>query len=217
MTDQEFLELLNLYIDHEIGADDAARLESAVAASPRRREIYKQYCRMQKACSQLSDRFADPAPDRDAAVDAIPYASGWRFGPLLAGVAAACILAVVGVRFRGALAGGGSPAVAASPAEQPSVAVVADVPRSSEAMEPVFSTRFAPARAGHGIGSVFASASAPDQLNWIGDIHLAPVAPGSAPDYMLPRGDLKAAMLSDSLNGRDDPVPAEMAAFRFQR
>lgn len=57
MKDSEFIALLNLYLDHEISAADAARLEAEVQANPARREIYAQYCRMQKACKVLSADF----------------------------------------------------------------------------------------------------------------------------------------------------------------
>ena len=53
MKDREFIQLLNLYVDREITADDARRLEIEVASSPERRKVYDQYCRIQKAC-QLS-------------------------------------------------------------------------------------------------------------------------------------------------------------------
>ena len=57
MKDQEFIELLNLYLDHEISAGDAARLEAEVQASASRRALYTQYCRMQKACTALGADF----------------------------------------------------------------------------------------------------------------------------------------------------------------
>ena len=59
MKDSEFIELLNLYLDHEITAADAARLEAEVQASPERRRVYQQYCRMQKACTMLAKDFVD--------------------------------------------------------------------------------------------------------------------------------------------------------------
>ena len=62
MKDSEFIELLNLYLDHEITATDAARLEAAVQDSPERRRVYQQYCRMQKACTLLAKDFKEPAP-----------------------------------------------------------------------------------------------------------------------------------------------------------
>lgn len=54
MNDSEFLELLNLYLDHEITAADAARLESEVQNNAARRAVYRDYCRMQKACRILA-------------------------------------------------------------------------------------------------------------------------------------------------------------------
>jgi hypothetical protein len=65
MKDTEFTELLNLYLDHEISAADAARLESEVQTNPARRRIYHQYCRMQKACKMVA---ADFQTDTDAVV-----------------------------------------------------------------------------------------------------------------------------------------------------
>jgi len=43
MKDREFIELLNLYVDREISAEDALRLEREVATDPKRREVYDQY------------------------------------------------------------------------------------------------------------------------------------------------------------------------------
>ena len=39
MKDPEFIELLNLYVDHEITSVDAARLEAEVAQNPARAVI----------------------------------------------------------------------------------------------------------------------------------------------------------------------------------
>ncbi len=67
MKDSEFIQLLNLYLDHEISAADSARLEAEVQANPARRRIYQDYCRMQKACKVLAHEFqteAAPAPER---------------------------------------------------------------------------------------------------------------------------------------------------------
>lgn len=67
MKDSEFIQLINLYLDHEISAADSARLEAEVQINPARREIYQQYCRMQKACKVLAKEFqteAAPAPER---------------------------------------------------------------------------------------------------------------------------------------------------------
>jgi len=214
MTDQEFIELLNLYVDREISAADAAKLEAAVLASPRRRSIYNQYCRMQKACTLLSDRYAEPAADAEAVE--FPASQAWRAGPLLAGLAAACLLVVVGIRFRGALAPNPAPVVAAEPAQ------AVPVPGGeTEAMQPVYFAHAPTPQPARGIASFLSPvdvAPQPVQLNWIGDIHLAPVAFAANPDFLIgQKPDLKSATLGDSKDGRDAQQPAEMAAFRFQR
>ena len=69
MKDSEFIELLNLYLDHEISAADAARLEAEVQSSAERRRIYEDYCRMQKACRQLAAKFATEAEAAAAPAD----------------------------------------------------------------------------------------------------------------------------------------------------
>jgi hypothetical protein len=218
MTDQEFIELLNLYVDREISVQDAARLEAAVTASERRRALYNQYCRMQKACTMLSDQYTESGARADADTVVFPAASVWRMGPLMSGLVAACLLAVVGLRFRGALARVDAPHVSAQPASTLSVSAP-DAVHAADGMEPVFFAR-AP-HAPKGISSVFANSDvAPqlDQLNWIGDIHLAPVVFTSNPDFLLTsRPELKATGLSDSQDGRDSQQPTEMTAFRFQR
>ena len=106
MNEREFIELLNLYVDREIGANDALRLEAEVTANPERRRIYDQYCRMQKACSMLTSELANGHEghvERKVVVG-FPISSEWRFRPLAAGLAAAACLAVVFVvKYRLAL------------------------------------------------------------------------------------------------------------------
>ncbi|MDP3069545.1 MAG: hypothetical protein Q8N18_04615 [Opitutaceae bacterium] len=62
MKDHEFIELLNLYVDHELSASAAVRLETEIKANAGRRRTYEQYCRMQKACKVLAADFAADAP-----------------------------------------------------------------------------------------------------------------------------------------------------------
>lgn len=96
MKDSEFIELLNLYLDHEISAADAARLEAEVLGNPARRSLYQDYCRMQKACRLLGQDFAIEAPARDdkvvafeAGVSTSRRTGFYAVGGLLA--AAACL------------------------------------------------------------------------------------------------------------------------------
>lgn len=104
MKDSEFIELLNLYLDHEISASDAARLEAAVQSNPERQRVYRQYCKMQKACKVLAADFATASDESEAAPDKKvvafnPHAaprpartSRYVFGSLAA--AAACVALV---------------------------------------------------------------------------------------------------------------------------
>jgi len=98
MKDSEFTELLNLYLDHEISAADAARLEAEVLSNPARRRIYQDYCRMQKACKLLAAEFQTGAvagtPGRVADFDQQPAVrrhAGWLYASGALAAAAACV------------------------------------------------------------------------------------------------------------------------------
>jgi len=209
MNDKKFMELLNLYLDREIGADDALRLEAEVASNPARRKVYDQYCRMQKACSMLTGEAADP----ERAVVAFPAGSSWgRAPPMGALAAAACFLVVIAVRQR--QAAGESPGPAAPAAR--TLASTVDLPASADAMTPVFLARpAAPAQAGF---TALDTPAEDAELGWIGGIHMAPMFP--APNSGLigdPKSVLKAPGLVDPQSGRVVEEPVEMTAFRFQR
>lgn len=62
MKDQRFTELLNLYLDREISAVEAAELEAEISREPARRRAYQHYCRQQKACAQIFERECAQAP-----------------------------------------------------------------------------------------------------------------------------------------------------------
>ena len=62
MRDSRFIELLNLYIDHQLTAAEAAELEKEISNNLERRTTYNQYCRMQKACSELFEHERSLAP-----------------------------------------------------------------------------------------------------------------------------------------------------------
>lgn len=113
MKDSEFIELLNLYLDHEISAADAARLEAEVQSNPARRRVYQQYCRMQKACRMLTTDFqTEPVADTERKVVAFTPAAGEttrRGGVYAVGAlaAAACLTVILigrGGRQEGGLA-----------------------------------------------------------------------------------------------------------------
>ena len=103
MKESKFIELLNLYVDHQLSPAEAELLEAEVRGNPERRRVYRQYCQMQKACTELAANFRSqvPAtepklaefPRRRQAPGAMVFATG-----LLA--AAACVTVVLGVRSR---------------------------------------------------------------------------------------------------------------------
>lgn len=55
MSEREFLELLNLYLDREITPPDADRLEREIRSNAARHRTYLQYCRMQQAVRLLGN------------------------------------------------------------------------------------------------------------------------------------------------------------------
>jgi hypothetical protein len=206
MNDREFIELLNLYVDREISAEDALRLEAEVASRPRRRSIYDQYCRIQKACSKLSEEsFTASLSETDPSLVTFPAERSWRLAPFMAGMAAAAAVAVAVVALRGRLVPQpADSAVAVSVPVRPASAA----PASDASMKPVFFVRPAADQAPSQVA----------QLSWIGDVRLAPVSTSANADFLLgQRSDLKAAVLADPQGGRDLQEPVEMAAFRFQR
>jgi anti-sigma factor RsiW len=70
MNDRRFIELLNLYVDQELSEAEARELEQEIARHPERRQVYGQYCRMQRACVRLLDQQAAPAPQIDVLTQA---------------------------------------------------------------------------------------------------------------------------------------------------
>ena len=62
MKEPRFIELLNLYVDQQLTATEATELEAELQHNPSRRRTYQQYCRMQKACTQLFEQERQGAP-----------------------------------------------------------------------------------------------------------------------------------------------------------
>ncbi|HEX2100916.1 MAG TPA: hypothetical protein VHF69_09640 [Candidatus Synoicihabitans sp.] len=62
MNDRRFIELLNLYVDQELSEVEARELEQEIAHRPERRQVYSQYCRMQRACVTLFEQQNAPVP-----------------------------------------------------------------------------------------------------------------------------------------------------------
>jgi anti-sigma factor RsiW len=112
MKESRFIELLNLYVDQQLSAVEAAELEAEISKNPVRRRTYQQYCRMQKACNRLFEEERAQAPgsvtlsnallDADRKIVAFPNQSRsrWQRGVYVAGLmgAAACVAFVVSSR-----------------------------------------------------------------------------------------------------------------------
>jgi hypothetical protein len=211
MNDREFIELLNLYVDREISPQDALRLDAEVAGDPQRRKVYDQYCRIQKACTMLSEEtFTATMAQTDPSLIEFPAARPWRLGPFMAGMAAAAVVAVavVGLRNRIIPAAADSVLAQVGPARARSVEDTRNAVDDSAAMKPVFFVRPASDQAPSRLA----------QLNWIGDIRMEPVNSLANADFSLnPKADLKAAVMADPQGGREAQEPVEMTAFRFQR
>lgn len=220
MKDSKFIELLNLYVDHQISPADAAWLENEIQQKPERRQIYRQYCQMQKACVLLAENFRTGAPaaamaggkviefnPRPRRVARAVYA----FGAL---AAAACVALVV-VNRRGVTA---TPAVSAQPATEvaaampsaPASVVAATRTPARPALQPAFAGLVRDST------SQDAMLSAAERANfeWMSRVQLD--RPSTGQMWF----DARPTIQTQDLMFRSRPssqVQAENAAFRFQR
>lgn len=232
MKESKFIELLNLYVDHEINAEEAAALEAEIQQNPHRRAVYLQYCRIQKSCTVLADQFRTEAPQPViASARSRRAAPAWAYaGGLVA--AAACAALVIATNWPGSAA---TPAqgftapnanpVAAATRVAPPVAVAA-VPPSAPAPASAPTTRmdFQPVLVSHTLHFASLAAetdntllTAQDQakLDWLQNVQLSPLR---VPAENL-RFDARATTPTDNrvYAGRKPIGTAEMTAFQFQR
>jgi hypothetical protein len=243
MKDHEFLELLNLYLDHEISAADAARLEAEVQSNPARRATYRDYCRMQKACTLLAKDFADQPAERKV-VAFEPQRSSWTPGWLATGglaVAAACV-ALVLVNRSPAPALSNSAVVTPSPADkvavqtaptpspvapeltEPATVITRTVTtgpvRRSDAQPTLTSVPLmltGPKATNSEALLVAAQQNSQAQFEWMKNVQLAPIQQLPMDALRLDaRSPLQPASRTYS-NGRPVEGTVEMTAFRFTR
>lgn len=229
MKDSEFIELLNLYVDHEISAAQAARLEAEVTAHPERRKLYRQYCMIQKGCSQLNIASAEDAPLPQRRREAVMAAEAGRFlgwGGIFAvgGLAAAAFLAVL-IATRAHAPSAAAPAaanVAVSRSASPDVRVVLP-PQRNIAFPPPFSggelTTVFNVRSWNNPGAEPMNLTPTDPLAWTYQVQLAPLSHDSLDASQLFKSE---PMLLPSNPAASPVSPAqrqliESAAFQFQR
>ncbi len=242
MKDSEFISLLNLYLDHEITPADAARLEAEVQASPERRKVYLQYCRMQKACTVLAKDFAEKSAAAEAEGRKIvafePQRSAWGTGLWVAGgLAAAACVALVLVNRPGLNRSNDSMVAAAqpsmpveakvvvaqggltlAPAPTTAIARTVTVPVAQRVeLKPVLATR----------GLTLANQTAPDEqvaavdsakFDWIAGLQIAPLQRVQVEDLRFEARPV-APVKSPNFGGqrRTEQGAVELTAFQFQK
>jgi hypothetical protein len=221
MKESEFIELLNLYVDHEIGAGDAKRLEAEVAANPARHAIYRQYCSMQKACTLLADRFQEPV----AGARPVPVrraARRWAALIPASGLAlAACVAVVLAVRSHVS-----PPAPAAHAAPQATVEERSELTSIAPGdyqrqLVPALSVRDFSLNAGAPASEGLMTAASQGQvasLAWIAQLQMGSVQPVPAAEVNFkPNAEFLRTDIREDNPASDEREPAEMVAFRFQR
>jgi hypothetical protein len=244
MKDARFIELLNLYVDQQLAAAEATELEAELQESAERRRTYQQYCRMQKACTQLFEQERQAAPantklsralaDADRKVVEFPEPrTRWRQrGVFAVGVAAmAACVAIVLVRQAPVSV---SPSVASTPSpatlavvEQPTpaiqtVAIPPADPRASELRSAfrmlIPDRQFLPVQVlATNKESVNAGEEQPS-FEWMKRVEIAPMRNVNADEFVLESNSSSQQSTGLYINNRR-PVQGlfEKAAFQFQK
>lgn len=236
MKETRFIELLNLYVDHQIAPEEAAELEAEILRDPARRKTYRDYCRMQRACGMLFDRERQSAPayfalekslkETERKIVGFPdrRKTGWgTYTAAFAGLTAmaACVALVL-------LRPGATPVatdvnLASAPAEktsapfviQPSLTqAVAFVPRSNAVLQPTFASQ-----------NLLSSNDADDGLaldrtgvEWLQQVQLPPVQRVLVDNAVFEtRPTLQQEDSREFRGSRPVQGNVEFTAFQFQR
>jgi len=246
MKDSRFIELLNLYVDQQLTAPEASELEAELRHNPASRRTYQQYCRMQKACTQLFEQERQAAPSTSTLSRALAKADRkvlsfpeqrtlWRqrgaFGVGLAAMAA-CIAFVL---VRHAPVSVSTP-VASVPAPAVAEVAVAEPLAPANAVQPVnippadpqttplrrlytvFPVRqFVPVQVVSSGGEAAQGEEQPD-FNWMKNVELAPMRPVSTGGLTAVANTTVQQPVDVYSNSRG-PVQGlyEKAAFQFQK
>lgn len=219
MKESKFIELLNLYVDHEITAADAALLEAEIGRSPDRRRVYRQYCAMQKACTVLEYDFRtdEAAPAANVIAFPTPRRTGrtWAYAAGLA-AAAACVAFVFVGRTPVATPGQGTvqTVAAAQPLQPVAKSEFAAVAKARPlTVRPVLQPVFAGLN-GSSEGDTSLTLTDNSQLDWMNRVQLQRVRMEDL------RFDTQESLKQDIRANRvNQPLKAnvEMTAFQFQR
>jgi hypothetical protein len=216
MKESKFIELLNLYVDHQISPAEAELLEAEVKANPERRRVYREYCQMQKACTVLAENFRTDAPGTNPklvefkprrTIGAAAYVAG-----LMAVAAAVAVVFTARSRHVESIA-------ATTPKVQAQVAVaVAPVTAARPALQPAFGPHVLTLREPGVDLADAANSSEPAAFgDWMSSIQFSSMPGASADDL---RFDARASLQSDARNyraGRPLQGKVEWTAFTFQK
>lgn len=219
MKDSKFIELLNLYLDRHISPADAALLEAEVRSSPARHGIYREYCQMQRACSDLAETFRSEAPVGEGKrVDFAPRRRS-HVAAYAAGFVAVAACAAVVITFRPgqptSVVSTSTPAALVTTLKA-SPAPLAQPAATRPALQPVFGPRLLALHESN--ADLADSAVEPAALaEWMNSIQLTSL-PGASPDDL--RFDATATLQPDERTyhtGRPFQGKVEWTAFTFQK
>ena len=220
MKESKFIELLNLYVDHQISADDAALLEAEVRGNAERRRVYRQYCQIQKACTQLGDVFRTEAPAPVTMPQIVQRKPRRSFGVAAyvgaLGAVAACLAVVLVVRSRPEPVA--ASAVAQVQVSAPQATQVAAVMAQRPALQPVLGPRSLKLREQN--TELVESAPAAYQVafgDWMNDVRLPSMDNGSIDDLRFDGRSTVPAGSRANRAVRPFQGKVEMAAVRFQK
>jgi hypothetical protein len=244
MKEPRFIELLNLYVDQQLSATEAAELESEIRQNPARRRTYQQYCRMQKACAQLFEHERSAAPASAVLTRDIEQADRkvvgfprqrvdrplWSTGFSVAAVAAAACVAFVVIRRADTVLPQSQGATVATVTEKLAVndglvdasasrlASSTSVGLSENEFKPIFTAQTLRAPERRNLFFVSSTKTEESSLEWMRQLQLEPVRKVSADDFAFgPRSEIDKAVNATFSSSSDDEQAVEMNAFQFQR
>lgn len=244
MNEPRFIELLNLYVDQQLSAEEARELEVEIQRNPSRQRTYHQYCRMQKACAQLfeHERTAAPASatlkramvaaDRKlvAFPDEPARRPAWSLGYSFAAIAAVACVALVVVRQSDL----GTKPLDSAPSQFASSERVPEAAALSVAVSPVEAKpttsapteEFKPIFAAHSLRApekadvFFVNVSHADAqlLEWTHQVQLKPIPRISTMEFSLGGQSLRETAIPAGFPvSIGDEAETHMSAFQFQR
>ena len=223
MKDSTFIELLNLYVDHQISPAEAERLENEVRSNPERRRVYRQYCQIQKACTSLGEAFRTEAPAPAATPQIIDFKPRRRaigfaaYGATVAALAA-CVAVVVVLRSRPQPLALPTAPVAQVQSSATPAALVAATPAARPALQPVLGPRSLKLREQN--AELLEATPAAYQVafgDWMNDVRLSSMEGVSIDELRFDGRSPAQSELRANRAVRPFQGKVEMAAVRFQK